>query len=52
LPVYRTPPTAKRGGTPNEVFVSIREMLGTPLDTLVLTAERLAKFRETLADLR
>ncbi len=42
----------KVGETPNDVFISIREMLGTPLDTLILTAERLANFRETLAALR
>ena len=40
------------GPTPNDIFVGIREMLGTPLDTMVLSAERIAKFRETLADLR
>ena len=40
------------GIRPNEAFAEIRRILGTPLDCMVLSGERIAEIREGIAELR
>ena len=42
----------KAGEAPNAIFLAIRDLLGTPLDCMVLSAERIAEIRRQTASLR